>query len=244
MLQLLVPDDTGRQSRARRIARTVFRIVKVGAAAAEVGYGALIARSWLRYGRRAPAIADEVDPLLDRVMPDYDVVERHHVRVNAPSGIVLAAACDADPNSSAIVRLIFRARAFVLGARTQEVSRGGLLNQMKALGWTTIGEREGREIVMGAVTQPWKSDVVFRGLPAEEFVTFHEPGYVKIAWTLRVDPIDATSSIFRTETRAGATDPDARRRFRWYWARFSPGIVLIRHVLVRSVKRTAERRVR
>jgi hypothetical protein len=96
--------------------------------------------------------------------------------------------------------------------------------------------------VMGAVTQPWKGDVVFRGIPANEFVGFHESGYVKIAWTLGADPVSPIESVFRTETRVIATDPIARQRFRWYWARFSPGIVLIRRAMLGAVKDEAERR--
>ena len=94
---------------------------------------------------------------------------------------------------------------------------------------------------MGAVTQPWQANVVFRGLSPEEFKAFDEPGYVKIAWTLRVEPIGASESIFRTETRVVTTDRTARSRFRWYWARFSPGIVLIRQVMLTQVRRDAER---
>jgi len=81
---------------------------------------------------------------------------------------------------------------------------------------------------MGAVTQPWYADVVFRPLPPDQFAAFNEPGYVKIAWTLRADPIAQTESVFRTETRAVATDASARVRFRRYWSFLSPGIILIR----------------
>ena len=38
------------------------------------------------------------------------------------------------------------------------------------------------------------------------------------------------------------TDPTARTKFRWYWARFSPGIVLIRRVMLGPLKTDAERR--
>jgi hypothetical protein len=86
-------------------------------------------------------------------------------------------------------------------------------------------------------------NVVFRGIDPEEFRTFTEPFHVKIAWTLRVDPIDDTSCVFRTETRVVTTDADARSRFRWYWARFSPGIALIRRAMVQAVKTHAERSV-
>ena len=50
--------------------------------------------------------------------------------------------------------------------------------------------------------------------------------------------------MFRTETRAVATDQRARARFRKYWAFASPGIVLIRWLSLRPVKREAERRAR
>jgi hypothetical protein len=37
------------------------------------------------------------------------------------------------------------------------------------------------------------------------------------------------------------TDPGARRRFRRYWAALSLGILLIRHEIMRLVRREAER---
>ena len=51
----------------------------------------------------------------------------------------------------------------------------GLLALVKTLGWGVLAEIPGREIVMGAVTQPWMADVVFRPLPPGEFAAFHEP---------------------------------------------------------------------
>jgi hypothetical protein len=83
---------------------------------------------------------------------------------------------------------------------------------------------------------------VFRPLPPDEFAAFDEPGYVKIVWTLRADPVGPHDSVFRTETRAVTTDAAARRKFRWYWARFSPGIGLIRQLSLGPVRREAERR--
>jgi hypothetical protein len=81
---------------------------------------------------------------------------------------------------------------------------------------------------------------VFRALSPETFRGFREPGYVKIGWTLRADPDGEDWTLFRTETRAVATDTAARARFRWYWARFSPGIILIRWMLLRRLKADAE----
>jgi hypothetical protein len=59
-----------------------------------------------------------------------------------------------------------------------------------------------------------------------------------------VDPIDASRSIFSTETRAATTDARARAKFRVYWSFLSPGIRLIRVAMLRAVKREAEARAR
>jgi hypothetical protein len=94
---------------------------------------------------------------------------------------------------------------------------------------------------MGAVTRPWEANPVFRPVPPDQFPAFAEPGYVKIVWTLRADPTSPYGSIFRTETRALATDAGARARFRVYWSLLSPGIYLIRWLSLGPVKATAER---
>jgi hypothetical protein len=220
--------------------------VAAGLGLAAGAYASYVGVAWYRYGRPAPAAsADDTDPLLDRFMPVYEIVERHDVRVAASPELTLAAAKAMDLQQSAIIRVIFTARELFLGADPDEMLRPReLLAQVKSLGWAVLAEVPGREIVVGAVTQPWLADVTFRGLPSEDFVAFNEPGYVKIAWTLRADPVGAAGSVFRTETRAVATDPLARARFRWYWARFSPGVVLIRRLSLGILKTEAERRAR
>lgn len=179
--------------------------------------------------------------MLDRFMPRYEVAQRHQIRVAASPAETLAAARNVDLLGSPVVRAIIRAREVILGARrTDRPAPQGLLAEMQALGWGILAEIPGREVVVGAVTQPWKAEVVFRALPPAGFAAFAEPGYVKIAWTLRADRISATHSVFRTETRVAATDPSARAKFRLYWSAFSPGMALIRLALLRPLKRDAE----
>jgi hypothetical protein len=217
-----------------------------GVSLAAALYAAYVATTWYQYGHVAHhAGSDDVDALLDKFMPTYDVAERHHVRVAAPAEITLKAATEMDLQHSGIVRGIFKAREWIMRshpARDQEVR--AFLPQMRAIGWGLLAEIPGREIVMGAVTQPWMADVVFRPLPPEEFVAFHEPDYVKIVWTLRADSLDANESIFRTETRVLTTDPTARGKFRRYWSFMSPGIILIRWMSLGPLKADAERRAR
>jgi hypothetical protein len=92
--------------------------------------------------------------------------------------------------------------------------------------------------------QPWYANVVFRPLPPHEFVAFDEPDYVKILWTLRADAIGTNASIFRSETRAAATDATARAKCRRYWSFLSPGIILLRWASLKPLRADAERRVR
>lgn len=216
-----------------------------GVGLAVATYGAYAAAAWSRYGHGERATGDDVDPELDRFMPRYDVVERQHINVAAPAALTLAAACELDMMGSPVVRAIFRGRQLLLGSTPDTIVRPReFLALTKSLGWGVLSHVPGREVVMGAVTQPWKADVVFRSVSAAEFAQFQEPAYVKIAWTLRADPVGDDSSIFRTETRAIATDATARAKFRRYWSLLSPGIILIRRATLGPVRDEAERRAR
>jgi hypothetical protein len=201
--------------------------------------------AWQRYGHpRKPSAAEE-DALLDQFIPVYEVVERHHVHVAAPAHITLAAAREQDLQSSSLVRAIFKARALVLGSAPDRQPRPRpMLELVQSLGWGLLAEVAGREVVVGAVTRPWEADVKFRAIPPTAFAGFWDPGYVKIAWTLRVDPVAADGSVFRTETRAVSTDPYARALFRRYWSFVSPGVGLIRWLSLGPLKADAERRAR
>jgi hypothetical protein len=222
------------------------RWVAGGGALAAACYLAYVAYAWMRYGAVEPSIRpDEHDPLLDRYMPVYEVAERHQIRVKAPSAVTFQTATEMDLEKSPIVRMIFKGREWIMGSRpAPEAATDALITQMRAIGWGVLAEVPGREIVMGAVTQPWKADVVFRSLPPEDFAAFQDPDYVKIVWTLRADPIGPSDSVFRTETRAVATDPTARRKFRRYWSFLSPGIIVIRWAMLGPLKADAERRAR
>lgn len=219
------------------------RVLMAAVGAAAAAYGAYVATTWMRYGRPStPRNADEADELLDRLMPRYDVVERHRIGVAAPAAVTLEAARAMDLSRTAVVRAIFRAREFVMGAeRSGASSSKGFVADMEALGWGTLAVDPDREIVMGGVTKPWVPNPVFRALPPDEFLSFDEPDFVKIVFTLRADPSGEMRSIFKTETRAVATDASARGKFRWYWALLSPGIILIRKAMLLPVKREAER---
>ena len=205
----------------------------------------LLALAWLRYGRVPMPNADEADALLDRFMPVYDVVERHHVQIAAPAAITLAAAEEQDLLHLPLVHAIFKARELVLGAAPDTGPQPrGLLAQMQALGWGVLADEPGREIVVGAVTKPWEPNPTFRALPPDDSPRF--------ATRVREDRVDAcartpSASRHQCSGRKRARSRQtrlARSRFRRYWALASPGIALIRRLSLRPLKHDAERRAR
>jgi len=221
---------------------TPVRWFALGAGVAVAAYVCHTVVTFGRYGHPSGRVRRR-DAALDRLLPECEVAERHCIFVTAPAGITYAAMTSLDLQSSAIVAAIFKVRELVLGGHPQEESvHLGLVDQAKAWGWGVLAEDPGREIVFGAVTRPWVAEPIFRALPPDEFTQFHEPGFVKIAWTLRVFPLGSTKSLAWTETRVVTTDPISYARFRKYWALVSPGVVLIRLLALRQVKAVAERR--
>lgn len=214
------------------------------AAAAVTGgvYSAYVALAWLRYGHVGRRITgDGADPLLDRFIPDYEVSLRHENRVAAPADLVFREACETELTTSGSIRALFELRDLLLGGRPSAMEPPErLIASMKRIGWSVLAEIPHREIVLGAVTKPWEARPIFRQLSPDDFKKFNEPDYVKIAWTLRADQVTPGRSLFRTETRVVATDRGARAKFRSYWSFFSPGMIVIRWILLRHVRTQAE----
>ncbi len=207
------------------------------AAAAYLSYAAV---AWARFGNTKRASS-----LLDESMPQYDVCLDHETKIDAPAALAFDAMRETDLERSPIVQALFRARQILMrGHHPEREPRHALLEQLDDLGWRIVGEETGRELVFGAVTKPWESEPVFRGLSPVEFKRFDIPGYVKIAFNLRIDPLGEHASIARTQTRALATDPQSRRRFRRYWVLLSPGIEMVRIVLLAQLRAEAEERAK
>jgi len=178
---------------------------------------------------------------LDSFLPVYDAREHFQLLVRAPAGRTFDVAAAFDLRSPFLVRAIFRLREKLLGSRvTDQTPSHGFLEDMQALGWGVLAHDPGRLFIAGAHCQPWRADVRFVALSPTTFGNYQEPGQVKIAWTLETVPMTGATCFLRTETRACATDPVTRRRFRsyWRWARF--GILPIRWLMLPAIRRQVE----
>ena len=186
--------------------------------------------------------------LLTPFIPNPDVADVHETVIHAPADQVFRAQCAMRFDDSRVIHAIFRLRDLALSVTGRKpgvpAPPGGIIEQTKAIGWGVLANTEGRNIVMGAAAKPWRRDVTFHPLLPEQFASWHEPGWVKIAWSLEAIPVADDLAIARTRTAAVATDDESRRRFRRYWGIFSPGIRLIRRFGLRMVKRDAERMAR
>jgi hypothetical protein len=230
--------------REKTFLKSAWRGLGVAAILAGATYSGLVIYNRWKYGR-APASAAPQDSLLDRFIPRPEVTERHRIEIDAPADLVLATAKDMHLLESPIVRAIFKMRELALGGKADDRQHPQeLVAQVQSIGWVVLSEKAGREIVFGAVTQPWLAAPVFRSIPPDQFAAFAEPGFVKIAWTLRADPIDDQRSVFQTETRVTTTDAAARDHFRNYWSFVAPGVELIRMAMLRPLKKAAEYRGR
>lgn len=215
--------------------------VAVGALASGASYLTLAAATWSRYGR--PNRHGVPDTHLDRVMPEYEVRLDHHIEIDAPAELTFASICRSDFSRSPVIRALFRAREIVMHAKHTDTGAPmphTIVEQFTSFGWSILAREQSREIVFGTVTKPWEPSPIMRPLAADAFTAFREPGFARIAFTIRVDAVSPSKCIARTETRVQTTDEASRAKFRTYWAFLSPGMTLIRMALLQQMKNEAE----
>lgn len=190
--------------------------------------------------------------LIDEFLPTYDASERHATSVRASPDRIYAALRMADLATSPLVRLLFGLRALPLlfsakaGATSAAVRRLRMsirLSDFEARGFTVLAENPPRELLIGLVGSFWTAGGGLRTVDAATFRGPQAPGTARAAWNFRVEPSADGSCRLTTETRVLATDPESRRRFRWYWRVIQPGSGLIRRSMLRAIRRTAERPV-
>jgi hypothetical protein len=175
----------------------------------------------------------------DKYLPTFDVREQHELIVSAPSQVAYEALRRVDFSRSRLIRTIFGIRTLPSFFRHLPwgTPRGAFVEHATGMGWVILEEARGRELVAGAVTQPWASNVKFTSIPASDFHEFSDPGFVKIVWGFSATPAQPGASVLSTETRAQATDPASRAKFLRYWKFVSPGIRVIRRVALNLARR-------
>jgi len=195
-----------------------------------------------------PEPAPEQDALLliDEYLPRYDYATAHCSVLRSRPTTCYRAACNVDLLQDPIIRTLLGLRALpqrladrLAGGRpAARLGHGGptfRLDDMLDLGWILLAEEPEVELVFGQIGRPWQPTKASSGpaVTPDTFADFDSPGFAKIAFSLRVQPYGASSSILMMETRVALTDPESRRRFRRYWMLIGPFSSLIRRMALR-----------
>jgi hypothetical protein len=195
--------------------------------------------------------------LLDEWLPADPApaaVERHAMHVRAPSAAVYAALWRADL-AGPIGRVLLGLRVLPAALGGSRAARDRLsalwggserltLQGFVDLGFTMLGEQEEREIVLGLTGKFWKLGGSIAPTAAATFRHGPPRGYAQAAWNFALTPATQGGpggTWLTTETRVRCGDKTARRCFGAYWLLVRPFSGLLRRVMLRSIRREAER---
>jgi hypothetical protein len=188
--------------------------------------------------------------LIDQFLPRFDAVESHTTIVRASPDRVWAAIRTADFGSNGIVRALFAIRGMpaFLTAPREALARARTpvhapltLDAALTHGFIILGEQPERELLLGTAGRFWGARGALCHIDPQQFMSFNEPGAAQAAWNFAIRPLVANKTVLSTETRVRCVDPAGRWRFRIYWALIRPFSGLIRLVMLRAIKRDAER---
>jgi hypothetical protein len=186
--------------------------------------------------------------VLDRLVPTFQAAERHSTTIAASADQVWAALAQVSTGELGLFRLLMSLRVLpgrLLGRpRLRFDAEEPLLGWAVRFGFTILGQDAGRELVVGAIGQPWRlvggRSVAVAG--GEDFAAFDQAGYAKMAANFRLASIAGDRAIrLSTETRVACTDAASARRFARYWWLIRPASGAIRRSWLAAIKRRAER---
>ncbi len=177
------------------------------------------------------------------LLPEPDLTEIDTVDLALPVDAAWPLVRHVDLASSALVRGLFQIRTVPdrLAGRDRRplaLRIDELRSSPERPGFGVLCDITRQEVVVGAIGQVWKLQIPFVHVGGpESFAAFAEPGYVKVAWALRLVPLSAQVTRVVLELRVQATDPDSRRKFRRYFRLIGPFSRRLRRILLRSLER-------
>jgi hypothetical protein len=181
--------------------------------------------------------------LIGQLMPDFRLRQVDHVAVEASPDRAWEAVEAFDAASIAYIRWLFDLRlipawisARVRGRPAPERARLSLRDAGEVAGFFRLEERA-REICVGSIGKFWKADIEYAPDAQHRFQTFAEPGFGKLAWSLRIDPRASGGAWITFDLRVGATDDQAWRTFGRYWALIGQFSHLVRRGLLGALER-------
>ena len=182
---------------------------------------------------------------LDTVLPEYQFVERHQVRVHAAADRVAAAMQETTFGDIRGFETLMRIRRLA-GGNLRSASSPARRRVLETFANPKSGflplHQDNREIVMGMVGQPWVNGPPPAVHDAAGFDAFHAPASVRIAFNLLIADDGNGWSRLTTETRVQGTDSAGARTMARYWRLIYPGSGMIRRMWLNAIRDRAEAR--
>jgi molybdenum cofactor cytidylyltransferase len=174
-------------------------------------------------------------PLIDALMPAYDVRASYGVDVAAQPAAVYRALLETNLGDSWITKVLMGLRS--LGGRSEGSFRLRDLPQRGA--FFRLADDPPREIVIGVIGRFWSLRGNVCDADRESFRAPPSPGTAKAVWNFRIEPTPIGSRV-TTETRVLCADEESRRSFRRYWRVVGPFSGIIRLEALRLIRRQAQ----
>jgi hypothetical protein len=183
--------------------------------------------------------------MLDRIIEEPQLLEVDHIDVEAPPEAVWHQLRHGNLMPTLAIRALFAVRSLPAQLRRERPAQALRLDDLTSSperpGFSILADDPPREVVIGAIGKVWMLDIPFVHVgSAQEFISFTEPGYIKVAWAVRVVPDDKKGSRAEVEVRVKATDEASWRRFQRYFRMVGPGSRYIRRTLLRSLERSSK----
>lgn len=200
--------------------------------------------------RRLPGDAPEAALALDDHLPTFDATVRRHVVIDTDPERVYRAVWSADMlETGAVMKALSQLRVVPeLAARAFRSDRSSdtpeterlTLQEIVDTEWFLLDDREGTEVVFGAVGKFWQPVIEWREIDPDAFDDFHEPGWGKLAASISLRPYGEGRTVATYEARTLTTDAESRRKFRRYWTLIGPFAGYVMKQALRRIGADAE----
>jgi hypothetical protein len=189
---------------------------------------------------------------IDGLMPAYSFNELHEVRIKASPNEVKEVFRVTGVNDIPVVHLLMKIR----GIADEDVDLSDRASNNKA-GTNTFTTPDFNFFVVAPdeyiAVMILKPTMISgnKGKPAppeistlEQFIAFHEPGYMKVVINFRIIGIENKETLLTTETRVDGTTKTDSYVFGRYWRVIYPGSAIIRRVWLDTIKKKVEHKLK
>ena len=179
--------------------------------------------------------------MLDAFIPEPRLVEIDHAEVAGRPEVVEAAARGLDFASSPLLHALFGLRSIPARVRGHAEPTPHMrlsdIGRQPGPGFVVLADEPGHALTVGAIGRFWQPDIPFVEITPEGFAAFDEPGYGKVAWQIRFEPLGEHDTRVVFELRVTATDDDAWASQRRYFRHIGPFSHFIRRHMLTLLRR-------